>query len=108
MANPIAFTFFSIGFAAIISSFFVGMHIVYPKSYNFGPEVPKLTRQWMDRKEKDYTKNIFGKIWKAYKEDRDIVENKAKFVKSTLILFSTGLVFIILSKIAIMVTYFVR
>ena len=70
--NPIAFASFIIGFSAIIFSFCSGIVAVYPRPYQFGDRIPKLTQQWKENTEKNYAGNIFGMMLKAYKKDRQI------------------------------------
>ncbi|HXY88472.1 MAG TPA: hypothetical protein VEG44_08530 [Candidatus Acidoferrales bacterium] len=98
--KPVAFAIFIIGFLAMISSFCLGIKAVYPKTYKFGYKILKLARFWKDKKEKDYTKNIFGMMLKAYNEDTKIIQSRARFIQSMLWAFSIGLVFIILSRIS--------
>jgi hypothetical protein len=104
IAKPIASAFFLVGFATIFYSFLVGVYGFNLRTYEVGPKIKNLNRQWRAKKEKDYTKNIFGTIWKTYESNKQIIERKAKFVKCMLWLFSGGLIFIVLSKIALMVT----
>jgi hypothetical protein len=97
---PFAFVLFVVGFLAIICSFCLGIVAVYPRAYGFGPRVPKLIEQWKNKEEKEYAESIFGMIWKAYKKDWQIIQDKAEFIQLMLVIFSFGLVFIILSRIA--------
>jgi hypothetical protein len=99
IAKPIAFVFFLIGFLAIIFSFALGIVAVYPKKYEFGYKMSKLIQAWKDNKEKDYAKNIFGMMFRAYNKDRKIIQNRAELIQLMLGVFSSGLVFIILSRI---------
>jgi hypothetical protein len=98
-AKPIALILFAIGFVAIICSFAFGIAAVYPKTYKFGYKVAQLTRDWKDNKQKDYAKNIFGKMFLDYNKDKQIIQRRAKFIQRMLWVFSFGLVFIILSRI---------
>lgn len=104
LTKPIALVFFFFGFAVIFCSFLLGVYGFNLRSYNLGPIIKNLENQWKVKKEKNYTKNIFGAIWKAHESNKPIVDKKAKYVKRMLLTFSIGLVFIVLSKIAVMVT----
>jgi len=104
LTKPLASLFFTIGFGAIFCSFILGVIGFNLKSYKIGPKIKNLNDQWKAKKEKDYTKNIFGTTWKAHAKNKQIIERKAGFVKAMLIVFSVGLIFIVASKIAIMVT----
>jgi ABC-type transport system involved in multi-copper enzyme maturation permease subunit len=99
-AKPIAFIIFAIGFVAILFSFAFGIAAVYPQTYKFGYKVAQLTQEWKDNKQKDYAKNIFGKMFIDYNNDKRIIQRRAELIRLMLALFSFGLVFIILSRIA--------
>ena len=100
MAKPTALILFVIGFLAIICAFALGIFAIYPKDFGYGPKVPKLAQQWLNQKEKKYDEKIFGMVLKAYNKDKRIIHDKAQFVKGMLWIFSIGLIFIILSRIA--------
>ena len=100
-AKPVSFIFFAIGFLAIICAFFIGIIAVNPTDFGFGPKIPNLIRQWQNKKEKDYTKNIFGIIWQDYEDATQIIQDRAEYIQLMLGLFSSGLVFIILSRIVL-------
>jgi hypothetical protein len=40
-----------------------------------------LIEQWKNKKEKDYTKNIFGIILQDYKDAKLIVQNRGEFIQ---------------------------
>jgi hypothetical protein len=98
-AKPVTTVFFGLGFLSILCAFCIGIIAINPTNFGFGPNVLRLTEQWENKKEKDYTKNIFAIIWQDYKDAKQIVQNRGEFIQLMLALFSFGLVFIILSRI---------
>jgi hypothetical protein len=98
-AKPVATVFFGFGFLAIICAFCIGIIAINPADFGFGPNIPKLNKQWKNKKEKDYTKNIFAIIWEDFTDAKKIVQSRGEFIQLMLAIFSFGLVFIILSRI---------
>ncbi len=99
VAKPTTTIFFAVGFLAIICAFCIGMIAINPVKWGFGPNILKLTEQWNAKKKKDYARKIFSIVWQDYKDAKQIVQNKAEFIQLMLVLFSFGLIFIILSRI---------
>lgn len=99
IAKPVSETFFILAFAALLISFALGIMAVYPKLYDYGIDIEQMKEQWEKGTKKNYAKSIFDMAFTAYSNDKKIIGNKSRFIRGMLWAFSSGLVFILLSRI---------
>ena len=83
----------------MLCAFGLGLMAVYPKLYDYGVDMETMKEQWEKCIKKDYAKSVFDMAFTAYFNDKKIIENKSKFIRYMLWTFSSGLVFILLSRI---------
>jgi hypothetical protein len=99
MAKPISSILFVLAFVAMLGSFALGIMAVNPKQYDYGIDIERMKGQWEKGKKKNYAKSIFDMSFTAYCNDKKIIEKKSKFIRYMLWAFSSGLLFILLSRI---------
>lgn len=95
---------FLIGFISIFLSFIFGLRAIYIREYAIGPNIPILYNQWYEGKQgKKFNRAIFSDIYQSYKRNNIAKEEKITLIRKMFLTFAFGIVFIILSRIAIMV-----
>ncbi|MHB1348170.1 MAG: hypothetical protein ACYCXK_11845 [Candidatus Humimicrobiaceae bacterium] len=88
-----------IGFILILYSGIAGLIAYFSRSYNIGPNIDDLIREYEKKSVKDFEKIIYGTINKSYKNNLLVSKRKSSFMNQMMIFFYIGFILIIIPNI---------
>ena len=81
-----------------------GLRAIYIREYAIGPDIPILFNQWYEGTQgKKFYRSIFSDIHESYERNMDAKEEKIALIRKMFLAFAFGLIFIIMSRVTMMV-----